>query len=91
MQVDLKTLKKDVIEYRELYEKKAKDFDELVMKNEQQKKKEAEQLPVTHFTEKVKLEDAMKTLQAALGDFRASYQEILSYSVHVVRINGYVT
>ena len=84
MQVDIKALERDVAEYREQYEKKTKDFDELVMKNEEQMK-EVKQLPVTHSTDKVELQDAMKSLQAAVGEFKTSCQEISSYSVHTVR------
>ena len=67
-----------------MYEKKTEDFVELERKNEGQKK-EAKQLPVTHSTDKVKLEEPMKTLQAAMEEFRTSFQEILSYGVHTVR------
>ena len=80
----MKTLEGDVAKYKELYEKKTEDFVELERKNEEEMK-EAKQLPVTHSAHRVKLEESMKTLQAALEELRTSCQEISSYSVHTVR------
>ena len=65
-----------------MYEKKARDYDEVLMKKEQQIKELEQQLSKTHSTDSVKLEHAIKKLQASLGEFRG---EISVYRVSTVR------
>ena len=83
LQADVKALERDVAEHKELYEKKAKSFDELVMKTKLEKKAVEQSSPPPP----VEAEEAMKKVHAALHDFRACFQEtIISYNVDTVSV-----
>ena len=82
LQADVKAMERGVAEYKELYEKKAESFEELVLKTEQEKKAMEQPSPPPP----VEAEEAMKKVHAALHDFRACFQEtIISYNVDIVR------
>ena len=82
LQADVKAMERSVAEYKELYEKKAESFEELVLKTKQEKKVVEQPSPPPP----VEAEEAMKKVHAALHDFRACLQEtIISYNVDTVR------
>lgn len=91
LQSDIIAHKKSITEYRELYEKKDENLNEMLKQREQLEKQleqlenKLEQLPVTHSTD---MEDAVKKLQNAWENFRPCFQGIQSYTSHMV--NNYI-
>ena len=85
LQGDVHALKRDVAEYRELYERKVKDYNEVLMKKEQQIKELEQQCPKIHSTSNMEVEDAIKKLQASLGEFRMCFEELSVHRVSIVR------
>lgn len=84
---NLSDLQSDLIKHKELYMKKAKDFDEFMMTKKEQLRKALEQPLVTHSADK--LEDAVKKLQTVWDDLRLCFQGIPSYKTRTVRNYGH--
>lgn len=85
LQNDVMVHKKGTSEYKELYDKKSKDYNEAMSKNEELRKK-LEQLPVSKSTDEI--EEAVKKLHCAWQDFTSCFQEtpsshMVSTSLHV--------
>ena len=55
------------------------------MKKEEQIKELEKQHPKIHSTDNMEVEDAVKKLQASLGEFRTCFEELAVYRVSTVR------